>query len=415
MGFAALAQYPNVKIDEGMSGFQPCEPSIAININDPAKLVAGAVLNRVYTSSDTGKTWQSETLRSRFGVYGDPCIIHGRKNDFYYFHLSDPSGKGWADDRILDRIVCQTSKNNGRKWSKGASIGEAHPKDQDKEWAAFDRLNDRVYCTWTNFDKYKSTAPGDSTYIVFSWSKRKGKKWSKPVRISRLAGDCLDGDNTTEGAVPSVGPNGEIYVAWALGENIWFDSSLDGGRTWLDNDIRAARIAGGWSHDIPGIGRANGMPVTGTDLSSGPLRGSVYICWADQRNGEHDTDIFFTYSRDGGNTWGPEIRVNKDGPGKQQFFPWMAVDQANGHIHIVFYDRRDSPDNHTDVWLATSRDGGLTWENERISATPFLPNPNVFFGDYNNITAHDGIIRPIWTRTDGNRLSVWTALVNKRD
>jgi hypothetical protein len=36
----------------------------------------------------------------------------------------------------------------------------------------------------------------------------------------------------------------------------------------------------------------------------------------------------------------------------------------------------------------------------------------VFFGDYNNVTAHDNVIRPIWTRLHNGQISVWTAIIN---
>jgi len=35
-----------------------------------------------------------------------------------------------------------------------------------------------------------------------------------------------------------------------------------------------------------------------------------------------------------------------------------------------------------------------------------------FFGDYTNITAHDGRIRPIWARADGISMSIWTAIID---
>jgi hypothetical protein len=66
----------------------------------------------------------------------------------------------------------------------------------------------------------------------------------------------------------------------------------------------------------------------------------------------------------------------------------------------------------TDVYWATSKDGGNTWHNERISESPFTPEATVFFGDYNNITAHNGIVRPIWTRLQDGRLSIHTAIIN---
>lgn len=406
--------YQNVRVDlEDGNGYAPCEPSIAVNPKDPSQLVAGAILDRVYTSADSGKTWSKDRLTSSMGVFGDPCIIASNKGDFYYLHLSDPAGKGWIEPRILDRIVCQRSKDGGKTWSDGGGMGENHPKDQDKEWACTNERGNRIYATWTQFDKYDSKDPADSTHILFSKSNRKGKKWKKPVRLDQYGGNCEDDDLTVEGAVPCVGPNGEIYVAWARGETIWFDRSTNCGKTWLDEDIRATEMPGGWNQEIPGILRANGMPVTACDVSGGEHNGTIYINWADQRNGTDDTDVFLITSKDGGSTWSEPVRVNDDPAGKQQFFTWMTVDQKTGAIYVVFYDRRDHEGTETDVYLATSLDGGKTFQNERISSSPFTPHPGVFFGDYNNISAHNGVVRPIWTRYEDGKLSVWTALINK--
>jgi hypothetical protein len=90
----------------------------------------------------------------------------------------------------------------------------------------------------------------------------------------------------------------------------------------------------------------------------------------------------------------------------------MTIDQTTGEIIIVFYDRRNYNDNNTDVYIARSTDGGETFDNIKISESPFLPSSNVFFGDYTNITAFDGKIRPIWVRADGASMSVWTAIID---
>jgi len=91
----------------------------------------------------------------------------------------------------------------------------------------------------------------------------------------------------------------------------------------------------------------------------------------------------------------------------------MTVDETNGNIYIVFYDRRTTIGNYTDVYLARSTDGGETFKNYQINDDSFLPSRNVFFGDYINIDAYNGIIRPILMRMDNNVLSVWTALLNE--
>ncbi|MBK6995417.1 MAG: exo-alpha-sialidase [Lewinellaceae bacterium] len=212
--------------------------------------------------------------------------------------------------------------------------------------------------------------------------------------------------------MPAYGPNGEIYVAWSYKEKIWFDRSTDGGRTWLEKDIVAAEQPGGWDIEIASLGRANVMPVLVCDRSPGPNRGTLYLCWGDQRNGVEDTDIFFAKSLDGGLSWSKPLRVNDDKKGHQQFFPWMAVDQVTGHLYTVFYDRRNHTDGQTEVYVAVSRDAGKSFKNLKVSTEPFKPTSGVFFGDYNHISAHDGVVRPIWTRLDKGALSVWTAIMD---
>jgi hypothetical protein len=236
--------------------------------------------------------------------------------------------------------------------------------------------------------------------------------WSQPKRINRLAGDCLDSDNTVEGAVPAVGPNGEIYVSWAGPLGLVFNRSLDMGETWMDTNVFASDLPGGWDYTIPGIYRSNGLPITCCDLSQGPYRGNIYINWSDQRNGLTDTDIWFIKSTDGGLTWSSRKRVNDDPPGKQQFFTWMTVDQKTGFIYFVFYDRRSYSDIETDVYMAVSKDGGETFRNFKVSETPFSPAANIFFGDYTNVTAYNNVVRPIWTRLENSQLTVWTAIVD---
>ena len=111
---SAQSSYENVLIEAQKGfGYPPCEPSICVSPVDPSHVVAGAILDRVYTSADSGKTWTANALRSKYGVFGDPTLIASPEGHFYYFHLSDPSGRGWADPGLLHRIVCQYSSDNG--------------------------------------------------------------------------------------------------------------------------------------------------------------------------------------------------------------------------------------------------------------------------------------------------------------
>lgn len=378
-----------------------CEPSIKINPKNTNNIVAGSVLNSYHYSNDGGKTWQTNTLKSPFGVYGDPVIDVDTFGYFYFTHLSNTPGGSW-----IDRIVCQKSEDQGKTWNDGSFVGLNGTRAQDKQWTVVNRQNNEIYMTWTEFDKYGSKATKDSSRILFAKSKDQGKNWSKPTKINIRSGDCLDGDKTTEGATPSVGPNGEIYVAWTGPNGIVFNKSLDGGRTWAEKEILIDSMPGGWDFKIPGLYRANGLPIIKCDLSKGNEHGTLYVNWADQRNG--DTDIWLSKSKDGGRTWSKAVKVNDDNTNRHQFFTWMDIDQANGHLYFVFYDRRAYSNKNTDVYLAQSIDGGNTFKNIKISEKPFKPNTKIFFGDYNNISVHNNVIRPIWTRLDGKKLSIWT-------
>lgn len=398
------AQYPNVVI--GTQNL-PNEPTICISPKDPAVMAAGANIDNYYFSTDGGHTWSSGVLTSSLGVWGDPVIVADTAGHFYFFHLSVPTWNQW-----LDRIVCQKSQDGGQTWSDGNWMGLNGSKDQDKEWAAVDPVSNTIHVCWTEFDKYGSAEPGDSTRILYSRSIDAGASWSEAVRINNRGGDCLDQDNTVEGAVPAVGPGGEVYVAWAGPDGLLFTKSADGGLTWPSANKLIGAIPGGWDYGVPGINRANGLPVTCCDLGNGPFRGSIYVNWTDQRNGEDDTDVWFTRSTDGGETWTSPLRVNDDPPGRHQFFSWMTVDPSDGTIYLVFYDRRNHTGNLTDVFMAVSHDGGSTFTNFRVSESPFDPDQAVFFGDYTHIAAQNGVVRPVWTRLENGQLSIVTALVD---
>jgi hypothetical protein len=403
-------QYQNILINNQQD---PNEPSIYMDPLNTDRLVAGSNLNLFYYSDDGGYNWSTMVLESsEYGVWGDPCLIVDTAGDIYFFHLSNPTVGSW-----IDRIVCQKSTDNGLSWNTGTYMGLNGTKAQDKEWAVVDRNNNNIYVTWTQFDEYGTSDPLDSTLILFSSSTDGGQSWSAAQRISKFGGDCIDSDNTVEGAVPAVGPNGEIYVAWSGPAGIRFNRSTDQGVTWLEEEIFVSDQPGGWDYDIPGIMRCNGLPVTVCDTSGGTHNGIIYVNWTDQRNGLDDVDVWLSKSTDGGDTWSVPVRVNDDAPGKHQFFAWMTVDQITGYLYFVFYDRRNDllSVNSTDVYMAVSQDGGLTFENIKISESPFIPNSSIFFGDYTNIAVHGGVVRPIWVRMHNSVRSIMTAIITYPD
>lgn len=388
--------------------YSQIEPSIAIHPKNTNIMAAGSVLTDYYYSKDGGKTWTSKTLKSPYGVYGDPVLMFDNKGRLYYFHLAS-----YDKSTHLDRIVCQSAKKVCKKFNDGSFPKPNGTKVQDKHWTVLNPENNEIYMTWTQFDAYNSSDPLDTSIIVFSKSSDQGETWSDPVRISKHGGDCLDSDNTVEGAVPAVGPNGEIYVTWTGPNGLVFQLSTDGGETWLEEEVQLAEHFEGWDLEIPGIYRANGLPILKSDLSDGPHRGTLYLNWCDQKNGADDTDVWLMKSTDGGKTWSDRIKVNQDTTGHHQFFTWMTVDQSTGYLYFVYYDRRDHDNTETDVYMSVSRDGGATFTDVKVSDSSFVPDPEMFFGDYLNIAAINGVIRPIWPRLDNGQISLWVALIEE--
>jgi hypothetical protein len=180
----------------------------------------------------------------------------------------------------------------------------------------------------------------------------------------------------------------------------------------MQSDQIIGKQAGGWNLKIPGLMRCNGFPILKCDQSNGPNRGRLYLNWTDQRNGEHDTDSWLMHSEDGGKNWSEPIRVNQDSGENHQFFTWMDIDQQNGNLYFVYYDRRNYSDNQTDVYGAISTDGGSTFREVRLSDSPFTPSENVFFGDYLSIDVERGIVRAVWPRMDEGKITLWIGGIN---
>src|SRR5688572_16614457 len=390
----------------------PAEVTIAINPTNPDNMIAASLQrgrppkprsgSYNYVTFDGGKTWTTvPTPNSPNLVQGDDVVAFSSDGIAYHVHLSFDGIRQARPARAENGMIVNVSKDGGNTWTDGtAAINHVNTVTpfEDKPGMVVDnapgsRSKGNVYIAWTRFDVYGSTNPEHRTQIYFTRSTDQGQTFSMPFRVSDTGGDCVDSDNTVEGAVPAVGPNGEVYLVWAGPLGLVFDKSGDGGLTFgKDKVIRD--MPGGWDFDVEGLGRANGMPVTGVDLSNGPNKGTLYVNWVDARNG--DPDVFVMSSKDGGETWTSPVRVNDDPlkNGKVQFFTWMAVDPADGSLNLIFYDRRDGTGTQTGVTLARSVDGGRTFVNHKIDIPLFAANSRVFFGDYGSISAYEGRVVP---------------------
>ncbi|MDX2173817.1 MAG: sialidase family protein [Bacteroidota bacterium] len=406
------AQFQNIHIS---SQLEPEEVTIAINPKNTKQIIAGANIASAYYSEDAGFTWKRNAiLCDSFGVYGDPVVFWDTAQSAYFMHLSFPNPKINPGGTWVDRIVTNKSSDFGKSYPNCYAIGKNKKKVQDKHWACVDNKTNTIHISWTQFDVYGSKEPTDTSIIKYSNSKDGGKTWAEPKKISFYPGDCVDSDNTLEGATPCMGPNGEIYIAWAGSKGLSFTKSLDGGKTFLEKETIINPIKNGWDYNVDGVNRCNGLPFTACDLSNGEHKGRIYISWGDEKNGEKNKDVFIVYSDDKGETWTEPILVTYHPNHKEQFMPFMTIDQTTGYLYLLYYDRQNySGETLTDVYMAVSKNGGLKFDYYKINQTSFKPYKDVFFGDYIGLSVVNNVIRPIWMQMDEKKnLSIYTAIIN---
>src|SRR5438067_2174094 len=396
----------------------PAEVTISINPKNPDNIVAASFqagrpprpryASYNYVSMDGGKIWKTVPVEDPKALtQGDDAVYFSSEATAHHIHLSFVGIRVPTPPRAESGMLVESSKDGGLTWSESVPainhVNSVIPFE-DKPGIVVDnapqsKYKGNIYLAWTRFDVYGSSDPDCHSHIYFSRSTDAGKTFSMPFRISDGAGDCRDSDNTVEGAMPAVGPNGEVYVVWAGPLGLVFKKSVDGGLTFSKDRV-IGQMPGGWDFSVEGLERANGMPVTGVDSTNGPNKGTLYVNWIDARNG--DPDVFVMSSKDGGETWSQPVRVNDDPlkNGKAQFFTWMSVDPVDGSVNVIFYDRRDTEGAMTKLVMARSVDGGKTFVNHKVDQAAFKCDDKVFFGDYTGISSYGGHVIPMFMNFD---------------
>lgn len=414
-----LSQYQSVTINPPDKNFFG-EQSIKINPKNTNQVVAGIMANYLPLttvmgycySTNGGYNWSSGPLTCSFAQPGsDPIIVVDTLGNFYYICCANWGVTG----PNLDKLLIFKSTNGGINWDGGTAFALMAPQMDDMPMACVDMSNspygNNIYVTWDLYDRYPSTNPLDSCYVAFCRSTDGGATFSIPVHVSRAPGTARCDNTSPEGTSVCTGPNGEVYVSWPLNQTVMFNRSTNAGDTWLANDIYVCNQVGGWT----GIGNTwpawNYSPVAACDISNSPYRGTIYICFADQRNGINDRDIWVVKSTNQGNNWTQPKRVNKDGAGNNQSLPWICVDRVTGYVWIVYYDTRNNAISMSNVYVARSTDGGETFQESKIN------NMNIYngywFGDYIGLDAHNNKVRPLWTRPIYNHSAeIYTTIID---
>ena len=393
--------------------------NIVVGYNDAS--IAGYGSGISY-SKDGGKTWkQTVPPIAAFGSgIGDPVMAAGPGGVFYFLQMGFNSLGNWF-------LAVTKSTDGGSRWSTpvNAIPTITNPSNShDKPWMTVDNSNSpsrgSIYITWTRFSNQVTPS------LYFIKSTDGGKNWSTPKAI----GVAHNAAGFTQGSMPAVGPNGELYVTY-------FDSripglavikSTDGGETFSapvtalrDDSLRFGRHYNG-SFELPPF------PSITVDTSNGQYRGTVYLTTDVKPTAlvarRDESDVVVVRSTDGGATWSAPVIAADDPFDTDQFMPAAAV-ASNGVLGVMYYDRRNDPINNVlhDIYITTSNDGGrsftpghrITPGNWLLAPTPFGTRAG-YHGDYNQIVAGDnGFVLGWGDERNGLNPDVYAHIIKPED
>ena len=380
---------------------------VVVGWNDSGQIYRGSLTGYGY-SMDGGKTFTDggviPPVRGGFNA-GDPDIAVDREGNFYFSQIS-------IDAQGIAFIGVAKSTDGGRTFSPpvNASRNVSGPDSfQDKEFITADvtggRFDGNVYVSWTSFSETGSQ-------IMFARSTNGGRTFEPAIGISPPG-------RNIQGAIPRVGPSGEVYVAWEdfNTPGIRIAKSTDGGRTFGAEGVGNTLVAplefiGQPSSEATCQGRGilNGYidaVFEFPSLAINPVNGEVYVTYNSNPPGVDQADIYFARSSNGGRSWAESIRINDDRTTNDQWMPAVTV-APDGTLAVIWYDRRLDPNNNMkfDVYMAVSQDGGRTWlPNKRVTTVssdvpPLSPNFDrirpCYMADYNDIAADSENFYLIW-------------------
>ncbi len=410
------------------------ETWITYNPTNPKNIVASSNNTRynhagvgykmaAYYTTDGGATWAVSTTPKNMGVYidkpaqggmtnFDPGMAFDTQGNLYYSYGFTQTTSG--NDEGDNGIFINQSTDGGKTWSEPIPIvlatgGSTKQAFHDRYTLTSDintnsAYKDRLYITWQRF----KVSPG----VMFSYSADGSDSWSSPIRLSGTA-------TRTQAPMPTVGPNGEIYVAWrqsTTGQktNMVFQKSTDGGAHWMSTPktimtVTNLGVVNSESHRnvLPDKQqmRISSCPYITVDRSNGPRKGWIYVVTAG-KDGISKPHIMLTKSTDGGSTWSAIQVIDDNKIGTDVFFPAITVDPVTGMVSVFYYSSQNDKDNHgVDAYIAVSFNGNdfgnfritpNTWYIDDSHDVSWQGTGNYYWGDYASITSYNGTAYPVF-------------------
>lgn len=230
----------------------------------------------------------------------------------------------------------------------------------------------RVHVTWLRGSTVGLLSLNEPANIVMASSTDGGTTFSAPVSVSD------PGRSRVGAATPVVDINGDLLVLY---EDFKGDArdflNLEGPAWDKPVSLVVARSSDRGRSFAPGIEVDAGVILSERflvylprfpSIAAGP-GGAVYVAWADGRSGVDK--VLVRQSHDSGVTWGAAIVATSPGASVPAWLPTVRV-APGGRVDLLYLaGHRDSADGLVNAYLATSVDGGQTFQTVRVSSSAF--------------------------------------------
>jgi len=405
----------NVTESENSIFVNPADNDFILNSNNSTSWSGGYVGTLYgangFFSEDAGLTWGGSVQGAGGSNSGDPTTaINIDGSRMYVNYISNSYGMGIS-----------YSTNNGSTWSTATvTPNPGSMTDKNHMWIDNSPVSPylgNLYVAWTDF------GGSNDSEICLKTSSNGGTTWGTLMNIS----SAVNAGSHNQGVNIQTGPDGQVYAVWSVYDSwpsdekaLGFTKSTNGGTSFapatkIINNIRGIRTT-----EVGKNHRVNSFPSMTVDISGGSYNGTIYVVWTNIGvpgvNTGTSADVYLIKSTDEGATWSTPAKINQDpaGMGKKHYFPWICCDPESGILSVVFYDDRNVGSTQDEVYCANSFDGGLTWEDFKVSDVAFSPSamPGLaggYMGDYLGITARGSKVYPVWTDTRNNLFMTYTS------
>ena len=330
-------------------------------------------------TTDGGIHWTFPGTLENNVFRSDPVTKSDEIGQFFYLSLQSNQAQSFFCDDMW------RSTNGGQSWT--LLSGEQGGGGGDKEWFTIDKTNGPGHgFQYQADDGINCSGSG----VQFQRSTNGGVTWQSPIVIP----------NSPIYGTLDVDTNGNVFVGGSSGGSTFrcvrSSNAQIGGQTPTFDRNTAVSLGGSIVQGgINGVGLC-GQLFLAIDRSGGSTNNNIYMLASVLPSGRSTTDVMFVRSTDGGLTFSAPHRINDDGlTNKWHWFGTFAV-APNGRLDAVWYDTRNAANNtDSQLFYSYSTDGGVTWSPNVAVSAPFSPlegwpNQNKI-GDYITIVSdHTG-------------------------